>query len=71
MGKSLTLIFTVDIHQLDGFFNWTMTYRRDSDFYLPYGRFRQVRHQRIYLFLGEEDHNTAGDNCIKLYYSVN
>lgn len=33
----------MDIHQLDGIFNWTMTYRRDSDFYLPYGRFHQVR----------------------------
>jgi hypothetical protein len=33
----------VDIHQLDGVFNWTMTYRRDSDFYLPYGRFRQIK----------------------------
>ena len=23
--------------KLKGFFNWTMTYRRDSDFYTPYG----------------------------------
>ena len=23
--------------KLKGFFNWTMTYRRDSDFYVPYG----------------------------------
>jgi alpha-1,3-fucosyltransferase len=22
----------MDIHQLDNYFNWTMTYRRDSDF---------------------------------------
>jgi hypothetical protein len=37
------MIIPVDIHQLDGVFNWTMTYRRDSDFYLPYGRFRQIK----------------------------
>ena len=24
--------------KLNTFFNWTMTYRRDSDFYTPYGR---------------------------------
>ena len=24
-------------------FNWTMTYRRDSDFYRPYGRIVKVR----------------------------
>ena len=23
--------------KLNGFFNWTITYRRDSDFYVPYG----------------------------------
>ena len=23
--------------KLSGFFNWTMTYRRESDFYVPYG----------------------------------
>ena len=23
--------------KLKGFFNWTMTYRRDSDFFMPYG----------------------------------
>ena len=28
---------------MDGFFNWTMTYRRDSDFYLPYGRVRKIK----------------------------
>lgn len=33
----------MDIHKLDGFFNWTMTYRRDSDFYLPYGRFHKIK----------------------------
>ena len=33
----------MDIHKLDGIFNWTMTYKRNSDFYLPYGRFHQIR----------------------------
>jgi hypothetical protein len=33
----------VDINALNNIFNWTMTYRRDSDFYLPYGRFHQVK----------------------------
>lgn len=37
------LLLTVDIHELDGVFNWTMTYRSDSDFYLPYGRFQQIK----------------------------
>ena len=32
----------MDIHTMDGFFNWTMTYRKDSDFYRPYGRLVQV-----------------------------
>ena len=33
----------MDIHQLNGIFNWTMTYRRDSDFFLPYGRIHKVK----------------------------
>eukprot|EP00096_Caligus_rogercresseyi_P009651 TRINITY_DN3306_c0_g1_i1.p2 TRINITY_DN3306_c0_g1~~TRINITY_DN3306_c0_g1_i1.p2 ORF type:complete len:397 (-),score=104.04 TRINITY_DN3306_c0_g1_i1:859-2049(-) len=33
----------MDIASLNGFFNWTMTYRRDSDFYLPYGRFVKIK----------------------------
>ena len=33
----------MDISRLNGIFNWTMTYRRDSDFYHPYGRFHQVK----------------------------
>ena len=32
----------MDIHELDGIFNWTMTYKRTSDFYLPYGRFHKI-----------------------------
>eukprot|EP00090_Calanus_glacialis_P008606 TRINITY_DN16947_c0_g1_i5.p1 TRINITY_DN16947_c0_g1~~TRINITY_DN16947_c0_g1_i5.p1 ORF type:complete len:435 (-),score=116.30 TRINITY_DN16947_c0_g1_i5:147-1451(-) len=33
----------MDIHTMDGFFNWTMTYRKDSDFYRPYGRLVQIK----------------------------
>jgi len=33
----------MDIHQLNGIFNWTMTYRQDSDFFLPYGRFHKIK----------------------------
>ncbi len=28
----------VDYDILNGFFNWTMTYRMDSDVYAPYGQ---------------------------------
>lgn len=28
----------MNIHNLDHYFNWTMTYKKSSDFYLPYGR---------------------------------
>ena len=33
----------MNIHQLDNYFNWTMTYRRDSDFPFPYGRVVQTK----------------------------
>merc|ERR1712223_1771360 len=33
----------MDIHQLDSYFNWTMTYKRNSDFPLPYGRLWQKK----------------------------
>jgi alpha-1,3-fucosyltransferase len=33
----------MDIHLLDNYFNWTMTYKKNSDFYLPYGRVVQIR----------------------------
>ena len=26
----------------NGFFNWTMTYRQDSDFYTPYGKVHPI-----------------------------
>jgi hypothetical protein len=32
----------MDITKLNGMFNWTMTYKRSSDFYLPYGTVHQV-----------------------------
>ena len=32
----------MDISTMNNFFNWTMTYRRDSDFFRPYGRIVQV-----------------------------
>ncbi len=34
---------TVDIAKLNGMFNWTMTHKRTSDFWLPYGRVVKVR----------------------------
>ena len=33
----------MDIKSMNGFFNWTMTYRRNSDFFRPYGRVVKVR----------------------------
>jgi len=32
----------LDSHQYDGLFNWTMTYKRDSDIQLPYGRVERI-----------------------------
>jgi hypothetical protein len=28
----------------NGFFNWTMTYRRDSDIFVPYVQFHKLEH---------------------------
>lgn len=28
----------INLKPFEGLFNWTMTYRRDSDVYIPYGR---------------------------------
>ncbi|XP_023320067.1 alpha-(1,3)-fucosyltransferase C [Eurytemora carolleeae] len=33
----------MDIAPMNNFFNWTMTYRRDSDFYRPYGRVVKIK----------------------------
>ena len=33
----------MDIHLIDNYFNWTMTFKRNSDFYLPYGRLFQIK----------------------------
>ena len=39
--ESAQYLYT-DISTMNNFFNWTMTYRKDSDFYRPYGRVVQV-----------------------------
>ena len=33
----------LDIGTMNNFFNWTMTYRRDSDFYRPYARIVKIK----------------------------
>ena len=38
MLESASYPFGFDSSEWCGFFNWTMTYRRDSDFPLPYGK---------------------------------
>ena len=59
----------MDIHKLDGIFNWTMTYRRDSDFYLPYGRFHKIKShpqgkelERYIKDFGWKNRHLAGDS---------
>ena len=32
----------MNIEEMNGYFNWTMTYRRDSDFPRPYGHIVKV-----------------------------
>ena len=32
----------MNIHKLNDLFNWTMTFRTDSDIFLPYGRIVQI-----------------------------
>ena len=32
----------MEISDLDNLFNWTMTYKKTSDFFLPYGTLHQV-----------------------------
>ena len=43
----------MDINTMNNFFNWTMTYRRDSDFYRPYARIVQVRPVGMLLVNGD------------------
>ena len=43
----------MDIALLNGMFNWTMTYKTTSDFYLPYGRFHQVIDDDFFLAIRE------------------
>ena len=33
---------SIETRQLNGLFNWTLTYRTDSDVYVPYGFFTQL-----------------------------
>ena len=33
----------MDINELNGVFNWTMTFRKNSDIFLPYGRIVQIK----------------------------
>ena len=40
--ESAQYLYT-DISTMNNFFNWTMTYRRDSDFYRPYGRIVKIK----------------------------
>ena len=40
--ESAQYLYT-DISKMNNFFNWTMTYRRDSDFYRPYGRIVKIK----------------------------
>ena len=37
-----------DVHKFENYFNWTMTYRLDSTFPIPYGHFIQVRAKSHY-----------------------
>merc|ERR1712178_615898 len=47
--ESAQYLYT-DINTMNKFFNWTMTYRRDSDFYKPYGRIVKIKDHPV----GEE-----------------
>ncbi len=40
--QTTTEFVNLDSHQYDGLFNWTMTYKRDSDIQLPYGRVERI-----------------------------
>ena len=33
----------MDINELNGVFNWTMTFRKNSDIFIPYGRIVQIK----------------------------
>lgn len=42
---------TIDTESMADFFNWTMTYRKDSDVYNPYGWFRNLSNSELNLQL--------------------
>ena len=41
-----------DLGDLQSFFNWSMGYRRDADFPVPYGALQQVNNHLMLQFLG-------------------
>ncbi|XP_063230901.1 alpha-(1,3)-fucosyltransferase C-like [Bacillus rossius redtenbacheri] len=49
------------LDHLTDFFNWTMTYRRDSDIYRPYSLFVPVNESRSYLDLDQMRHPVWAD----------
>ena len=53
----------MNIEEMNGYFNWTMTYRRDSDFPRPYGHIVKVMvdsvlefgcHSFVYGYFGDQ-----------------
>jgi hypothetical protein len=44
IAESAQYVFN-DIHSMAGFFNWSMSNKRDADFWRPDGRIIQVRGQ--------------------------
>ena len=43
MMESASYLFSFDSMNYGDFFNWTLTYRKDSDFYRPYGKLIQSK----------------------------
>ncbi len=61
---------------MNNFFNWTMTYRRDSDFYRPYGRVVKVKINEINVRILEGRENRVNNifsitNNYKLTTGIN
>jgi len=66
----------MDIAPMNNFFNWTMTYRRDSDFYRPYGRVVKVKINEINVRILEGRENRVNNifsitNNYKLTTGIN
>ena len=45
---SITINVEFDFFRFHNFFNWTMTYRLDSDIYRPYGWLSERKSQEVY-----------------------